>query len=97
MSFDTLSRSNRMTFFSLIALAFGMIAAADAAVPRPAFAAMAIQRRSRAARRAVRGAATVRNEHGRDEGRPRFRTVAIRRILAPLTGAAAPRAPASNC
>lgn len=83
-----------MTFFSLIALALGMIAATDAAVPRPAFAAIAIQRGSRASRRRDVRIASVRVERDRGESSSRFITTTFRRFLAPLTGAASPRAPA---
>lgn len=86
-----------MTFFSLIALAFGMIAAADAAVPRPGFVMMSVQRGSRASRRAVRAAVTSRVERDHGARVARFGTMRVRRFLAPLTGAAAPRAPASCC
>jgi hypothetical protein len=85
-----------MTFLSLLALALGMIAATDAAAPRPAFAAIQMQRGSRASRRHVRVAA-ARVERDRIGARPRFRTTSFRRFLAPLTGAASPRAPASHC
>jgi len=85
-----------MTFFSLLALALGMIAATDAAAPRPAFAAISVQRGSRASRRDVRAAA-VRVERDHCAARPRFRSAAVRRFLAPLTGAASPRAPAARC
>jgi hypothetical protein len=84
-----------MTFFSLIALALGMIAAADAAAPRPSFAAIAIQRGSRASRRAVRAAIADRAERGHGARAVRLGATAVRRFLAPLTGAVAPRAPAS--
>ena len=84
-----------MTFFSLIALALGMIAAADAAVPRPAFAAMSVQRGSRASRRAVRAAVTSRVERDHGARIARFAAMPVRRFFAPLTGAVAPRAPAS--
>jgi len=82
-----------MTFFSLIALAFGMMAAAaDAAAPRASFASIAIERR--AARRRVRGVAAahavIRDVRSK---KPLFRHIALRRIVAPLTGAATPRAP----
>ncbi|MDQ3279824.1 MAG: hypothetical protein M3Q69_00260 [Acidobacteriota bacterium] len=85
-----------MTLFSLIALAFGMMAsAADAAMPRPAFAAIAIHRGSRPSRRVVRAASRV-IATTRSETRRRNALRPLRRMLAPLTGAAAPRAPASR-
>ncbi|HYH07348.1 MAG TPA: hypothetical protein VEK11_09860 [Thermoanaerobaculia bacterium] len=83
-----------MTFLSLIALALGMIGAADAAAPRPSFAAISISRASRASRRAFSGVGVSRRfarEHS--ENKPRFRTSPLRRIVAPLSGAATPRAP----
>ena len=82
-----------MTFFSLIALAFGMMAAAaDAAVPRPSFASIAVERR--AARRRARGVAVVHAvvRVARPK-KPLCQPIALRRIVAPLTGAATPRAP----
>lgn len=85
-----------MTLFSLIALAFGMMAAAaDAAVPRTSFAAVAVQGGSRRAmRRGLPGSASARAiARDRQQARPRFRTSPLRRIIAPLTGAATPRAP----
>lgn len=86
-----------MAFFSFIALALGMIAATDAAVPRTAFAAIQVQRGSRAYRRRDVRAAAVRVERDRTPARPRFIVTSFRRLLAPLTGAASPRAPASRC
>lgn len=86
-----------MTFFSLIALALGMIAATDAAVPRTAFAAIQVQRGLRASRRRDVRAAAVRVERDRTPARPPFVATTFRRFLAPLTGAASPRAPASRC
>lgn len=84
-----------MTLFSLLALAFGMMtAAADAAVPRRSFAAIAVQRGSRAARRAHPGVAAARAmARERRQPRPRFHVSPLRRITAPLSGAATPRAP----
>jgi hypothetical protein len=83
-----------MTLFSLIALAFGMMAsAADAAMPRPTFAAIAIQRGSRASRRVVRRASRgVAANHA--HARRGIAVLPLRRMFAPLTGAASPRAPA---
>jgi hypothetical protein len=83
-----------MTFLSLIALALGMIGAADAAAPRPSFAAIAISRASRAQRRALSRVVPARRiPRERSESKPQFRTSPLRRIVAPLTGAATPRAP----
>lgn len=83
-----------MTFFSLIALALGMIAAADTAAPRPSLAAFAVSRASRASRRVVAGVGTPRtNGRERQERKPFYRTAPLRRIIAPLSGAATPRAP----
>lgn len=85
-----------MTFFSLIALAFGMMAAAaDAAVPRPALAAIRFERR-RAVRRAV-SSGSARVQQRERASKPRVMAVSFRRLLAPLTGAASPRAPAAHC
>ena len=86
-----------MTFATLIALAFGMMAAAaEAAVPRPAFAAIRLERRSRAIRRAV-AVASARTQQRERAAKPRVVVAPFRRILAPLTGAASPRAPAAHC
>ena len=85
-----------MTLFSLIALAFGMMAAAaDGAVPRTSFASISVQRGPRRAeRRAFPGVASARGiTRDRNQPRPQFRTSPLRRIIAPLTGAATPRAP----
>jgi hypothetical protein len=85
-----------MNFVSLIALALGMIASTDAAAPRPAFASAAVHRRTSAARRVVREIVSGRVVWPRDV-RASVRAAAVsavRRLVAPLTGAAAPRAPA---
>jgi hypothetical protein len=86
-----------MTLVSLIALAFGMMAAAaDAAVPRPAFASIRLERRSRAIRRAV-ASGSPRTQPRERLSKPRFMAAPCRRIIAPLSGAASPRAPAAHC
>lgn len=85
-----------MTFVSFLALALGVFASTDAAAPRPAFAPVAMHRRSSAARRTVREVVSGRVFW------PRVVAAAVRtaifpvvhRLVAPLTGAAAPRAPA---
>lgn len=85
-----------MTLFSLLALAFGMMtAAADAVVPRRSLAAIAVQRGSRRAVRRVHPGVASARAIARDRNRPRlqFRTSPLRRIIAPLAGAATPRAP----
>jgi hypothetical protein len=83
-----------MTFFSLIALAFGMMAAAaDAAVPRAAFASVTIERRASRRLRA-HGAATARiHVPAVSRKKPLFRRSPLRRIVAPLSGSLTPRAP----
>ena len=82
-----------MSLAFLIAIVLGAIT--EAASVQPVFASVAVARESRGARRgvtipAVRFAA----EPGTPPARPRFCTLSLRRLFAPLTGAAAPRAPA---
>jgi hypothetical protein len=82
-----------MSLAFLIAIVLGAIT--EAASVQPVFASVAVARESRGARRgvtvpAVRFAAWP----VRSLARPRFRPLSLRRLIAPLTGAAAPRAPA---
>ena len=79
-----------MTLCFFIAIAMGLLT--DAAVSRPALASVAVTRDSRRSRRA--GRTTVRFARNGRVRRPWFAPVSIGRILAPLTGAASPRAPA---
>ncbi|HYI11984.1 MAG TPA: hypothetical protein VEK57_23215 [Thermoanaerobaculia bacterium] len=82
-----------MSLAFLIAIVLGAIT--EAASVQPVFASVAVARESRGARRGM-AVPTVRVIADRDRPlpRPRFRTLSLRRFLAPLTGAAAPRAPA---
>jgi hypothetical protein len=81
-----------MTLCIFIAIALGLLT--DAAAARPALASVAVVRDSRRSQRARQtGVRSAR------DGRPRrsfFDAVSVRRVLAPLTGAASPRAPTSG-
>lgn len=83
-----------MTFFVFLAIVLGAIT--EAASVRPVFASVAVARDSRRGQRAIR---IGRRRFVRAAGAQRsyFASLPIRRFLAPLTGAAAPRAPASCC
>ncbi len=81
-----------MTLCFFLAIVLGAIT--EAATVRPVFASVAVVRDSRRGHRAIRAART-RTARVAVSQRPRFTTLAVRRFLAPLTGAAAPRAPAS--
>ena len=79
-----------MTLCLFIAVALGLLT--DAAVSRPALASVAVARDSRRLQRARQTA--VRFARDARVRRPVFAPVSVRRLLAPLTGAASPRAPA---
>ncbi len=79
-----------MTLAFFIAIALGLLT--DAAVSRPALASVAVARDSRRAQR-TRYASVRFARDGRSR-RPYFAAVRVLRALAPLTGAASPRAPA---
>ena len=81
-----------MTLCLFIAIALGLLT--DAAVSRPALASAAVVRDSRRSQRARQTA--VRYARGGRARRPFFDAVSVRRVLAPLTGAASPRAPAGG-
>jgi hypothetical protein len=83
-----------MSIFFFIAIALSVLT--DAATARPVLASVAVARDSRRAQRTLRSA-PVRFRRGDDVPRARFLPLAVRRILAPLTGAASPRAPAPHC
>jgi hypothetical protein len=84
-----------MSLSFLLAIVLGAIT--EAASVRPVFASVAIARESRRGQRAMR-VARVRVVHVEPRTpRPRVVTLAVRRFLAPLTGAASPRAPAFCC
>ncbi len=80
-----------LCFFIAIALSF----LTDAAVSRPALVSVAIARDSRRSQRARQ--TVVRFARDGRARRPVFGAVRVRRVLAPLTGAASPRAPATGC
>ena len=82
-----------MTLCLFIAIALGLLT--DAAVSRPALGSVAVARDSRRAQRARQTA--VRFARDGRVRRPWFATLRVRRVLAPLTGAASPRAPAPAC
>jgi len=83
-----------MSIAFFIAIALGVLT--DAAVTRPALASVAVARDSRRAQRTLRPAA-IRFARQARAPRVSFPALTVRRILAPLTGAAAPRAPARCC
>jgi len=79
-----------MTLCFFIAIALSLVT--DAAVSRPALASVAVARDSRRSQRPRQTAVRFARD-GRPR-RPWFARVSVRRVLAPLTGAASPRAPA---
>lgn len=81
-----------MSVCFFLAIVLGAIT--EAASVRPVFASVAVARDSRRGRRAIR-VAPARTARVAAPVRPSFSSIAVRRFLAPLTGAAAPRAPAS--
>jgi hypothetical protein len=83
-----------MTFFSLVAIAFGMLASgAERAVPR-LVSPVAVERAARATRRRAHGGTSIRFERpSRAKIASRFQPLALRRVIAPLRGALTPRAP----
>ena len=83
-----------MTFFVFLAIVLG--AFTEAASVRPVFASVAVARDSRRGHRTIRIGRT-RFVRGGNGPRSYFPSLPIRRFLAPLTGAAAPRAPAACC
>jgi len=82
-----------MTFCFFIAIALGLLT--DAAASRPALASVAVARDSRRLQRARQSG--IRFSRDGRARRPWFAAVSVRRVLAPLTGAASPRAPARGC
>ncbi|HEX6096142.1 MAG TPA: hypothetical protein VF432_07455 [Thermoanaerobaculia bacterium] len=82
-----------MTLCIFIAIALGILT--DAAASRPALASVAVVRDSRRSQRARQPA--VRFARDSRVRRPSFDTLSVRRVLAPLTGAASPRAPTRGC
>ena len=83
-----------MSICFFIAIALGVLTEATAS--RPVLANVAVARDSRRSQRNLRVPA-VRFARPGDAPRPSFVPLSIRRILAPLTGAASPRAPAAHC
>jgi hypothetical protein len=83
-----------MTFFVFLAIVLGAIT--DAASVRPVFASVAVARDSRRGRRAIR-IGRARFTRAASEPRAYLASLPIRRFLAPLTGATAPRAPTACC
>jgi len=83
-----------MTFFVFLAIVLGAIT--EAASVRPVFASVAVVRDSRRGQRAIRIGRT-RSLRVANARRSHLPSLSIRRFLAPLTGAAAPRAPAACC
>lgn len=83
-----------MSLAFFIAIVLGAIT--EAASARPVFASVSVARESRLTRRAS-GVVAVRlgGARSRTSFRPRFRTSPLLRLVAPLAGAAAPRAPAA--
>ncbi len=79
-----------MTLCFFIAVALGLLT--DAAVSRPALASVAVASDSRRSQRARQ--ASVRFARDGRARRTWTAPVLVRRVLAPLTGAASPRAPA---
>jgi len=86
-----------MSLFSLLALTFGMVAAAAERVPRPAFALIAVSGRRSSARKIEQRPAVM------EDRRPRLsrtgRTACLPHVkrIEPLRGAAAARAPGFGC
>ena len=82
-----------MTFCFFIAFALGVLT--DVAVSRPMVVSAAVVRDSRRSHR--RRQTVVHLVRGSRSRRPLFDALKIRRVIAPLTGAASPRAPARGC
>ena len=83
-----------MSIAFFIAIALGVLT--DVAVTRPALASVAVARDSRRAQRTLRPAAMRLARQAR-AARVSFPPLPTRRLIAPLTGAASPRAPAPHC
>ena len=79
-----------MTLCLFIAIALGVLT--DAAVSRPALASVVVTRDARRSQQVRQ--TTVRFARDGRARRPGFAAMSVRRVLAPLTGAASPRAPA---
>jgi hypothetical protein len=86
-----------MSLFSLLALTFGMVAAAAERIPRPAFALIAVSGSRSSARRIQRRPATVLNRRSRLSQTVRIASPPLARLIAPLRGVPAARAPGLGC
>ena len=87
-----------MSLFSLLALTFGMVAAAAERVPRPAFALIVVSGKRSSARQIERRSAVVEDRRSRLSRTGRIACPPlVRRLIAPLRGAAAARAPGLGC
>lgn len=82
-----------MTLFSFLALAFGMAAATADRVPRQAVVLIAVARASRATRRVEERVAVRTTFPAARHARVRWNRRPLRRLLPPLRGTAAARAP----
>jgi hypothetical protein len=88
-----------MSLYLLLAIAFGALTGvADVpASARPALAGVVARGETRAARRAIRArGALLYRVRGLRAAKPLFASC-LRRLDAPLTGAASPRAPSHSC
>ncbi|HJQ38623.1 MAG TPA: hypothetical protein VKB93_15910 [Thermoanaerobaculia bacterium] len=86
-----------MSLFSLLALTFGMVAAAAERIPRPAFALIAVSGK-RASVRRIEKRQVVEERRSRLSRTGRIaRPPLVRRLITPLRGTAAARAPGFGC
>jgi len=86
-----------MSFFSLLALTLGMVAAAAERVPRPALALIAISGSRSSARRMERRPASRTAPTAQRPLRVDFNRRPLCRLVTPLRGTAAARAPGIGC
>lgn len=86
-----------MSLFSLLALTFGMVAAAAERVPRPAFALIAVSGSRRSTRQLERRPAIRAARSAERPLRIAVNQRSLRRLVEPLRGAAAARAPGFGC
>jgi hypothetical protein len=88
-----------MNLFSLLALTFGMVAAAAERIPRPAFALIAVSGKRSSVRRMERRRAVVEDRRSRLSGSSTGRIACppLVRLITPLRGTAAARAPGFGC
>ena len=83
-----------MSICFFIAIALSVLT--EATMSRPVLASVSVARDSRRSQRSLRSA-PARFRRGDDAPAPRFLPFTVRRLIAPLTGAASPRAPAPHC